>query len=189
MNIIRKIKGRLGIPIYAKSETEKVMHLCLPYCRGYGCDVGFGGFKIKPDAVGIDLPQPYTKVGKYKVDIACDLSKEKIPVPDNTYDYVYSSHLIEDFEDTTAILKEFCRVLKSGGNLILVFPDQLVYERYCFLKGEAPNPHHVHSNMGLGFMKGSFHELYKSHRIDSELLFESYCDVDYNCILIVKIYK
>jgi len=122
---LRKIGRKLGLGKRASSETAKVRHLVLEYCQGYGCDIGFGGDKVKKlDCIGIDYAQPYTTTGQDPVDIACDVMKEKIPVPDDTFDYVYSSHMIEDVEDTSSVLQEFIRILKPGGNLILVFPDQ-----------------------------------------------------------------
>src|SRR5688572_11733432 len=117
--LIRKIKRKLGLKETYPSETSKVRHLVVQYCQGYGCDVGFGGDKIVPDAVGIDLPQPYAHTGKDRVEIGCDVIHEEIPVADGTYDYVYTSHLIEDFEDTHAGLNKFIRILKHGGLLIL----------------------------------------------------------------------
>ena len=126
----RKIKGTLnkwfGIEFTYRSETSKVRKIVLPYCIGKGCDIGFGGDKVKlEDCDSIDFPSPYTKVGKAKVDIPCDVINNEIPVPDNTYDYVYTSHLIEDFVDTKNGLEKFIRILKNSGNLVLVFPDQL----------------------------------------------------------------
>lgn len=185
MNLIRKIKGKLGIGRYYRSETSKVRHLVLKYCNGLGCDVGFGGDKIKKDAIGVDLPIPYAKTGKDKVDIPCDLFAGPIPVPDSTYDYVYSSHLIEDFEDTGKILGEFIRILKPGGNLILVFPDQFQYSMHCLKKGEPPNPHHVHGGMGLFFMRREIIRL--PMNIKYRTLFESNCEIGYNVIIVLKI--
>ena len=47
----RKIKGTLskwfGIRFQHPSETAKVRNWVLPYCIGKGCDVGFGGDKVK----------------------------------------------------------------------------------------------------------------------------------------------
>lgn len=185
MNLIRKIKGKLGIGRYYTSETSKVRHLILKYCNGYGCDVGFGGTKVKKDAIGIDLPVPYAKTGKDKVDIPCDLISGPIPVAHNAYDYVYSSHLIEDFEDTTSILKEFIRILKPGGNLILVFPDQFQYHMHCLIRKEPPNPHHIHGGMGLFFMRRAISKLPMS--IKYKILFESNCEIGYNVIVVLKI--
>ncbi|MBU3714014.1 MAG: class I SAM-dependent methyltransferase [Ferruginibacter sp.] len=185
--LIRKIKSKIGILEVYVSETHKVRNLVLPYCTGHGCDIGFGGDKIKKtDCLGIDYAKPYAKTGHDKVDIACDISNEKIPVDDNTFDFVYSSHLIEDFEDTNRILIEFIRILQSGGNLILVFPDQQKYEQHCLKTGQPLNSHHVHADMGLNFIKN---EILEVKNIQYDILFESDCEIDYNVIIILKIHK
>lgn len=172
------------------SETSKVRHKVIKYCEGYGCDIGFGGDKIKKEnCVGIDMARPYAKTGDESVDIACWVGKEPIPVLDNTFDYVYSSHLIEDFGDTAAILKEFVRVLKHRGNLILVFPDQHKYEQHCKQTGQSLNKSHVHADMDLWFI---LDVLVKNRiaRMD-QLLY--YCEPvnkgDYNVIVVLKILK
>src|SRR5882757_135818 len=145
-----KIAKIFGVHKKYVSETSKVRDMVLQYCEGFGCDVGFGGDKIKKEhCLGIDLKNPYSNTKGEKVDIACDMGKESIPVADNYFDYVYSSHLIEDFEDTNRILADFVRVCKSGGNIILVFPDQQVYEKFCAATGQLVNVHHVHKNMGF----------------------------------------
>jgi predicted SAM-dependent methyltransferase len=183
--LIRKIKRKLGISERYPSETSKIRHLVLGYCEGYGCDIGFGGDKIKKtDCVGIDYAQPYTNTGKDPVDIACDVMNERIPVADDTFDYVYTSHLIEDFVDTQAGLKEFIRVLKPGGRLILVFPDQRKYEEYCRRTGQPLNMHHVHKDMGLAFMLDKMCEI---GGLEYELLYQNNCGIDYNVILILRI--
>jgi ubiquinone/menaquinone biosynthesis C-methylase UbiE len=185
--IYKKILRKLGYKPITQSETSKVRHLVINYCKGYGCDLGFGGDKIqKNNCDGIDYAVPYTKTGKDKVDIACNLFEEAIPVKDNTYDYVYSSHLIEDFKDTTAILTEFIRILKSGGDLVLVFPDQPKYAKHCIDTGQPVNQYHVHENMGLNFM---YECLNKIDSVNYQILFESNCDIDYNVVMVLKIHK
>ena len=187
MRIKDLIRKKLGLPIMYSSETSKVRHLVSQYCIGKGCDIGFGGDKImKDNCDGIDYENPYAYTGKDKVDIACKVGLEPLPVADNTYDYVYSSHLIEDFENTADILKDFIRVLKSGGNLILVFPDQVEYEKYCLKNGQTLNTHHVHKNMGLNFM---LEKIKAMAGITSEKLFFSNCEIDYNVIIAIKINK
>jgi SAM-dependent methyltransferase len=184
---LRKLARRLGFRRPHKSETAKVRHLVLDYCKGHGCDIGFGGDKIvKQDCIGIDYAQPYTATGQDAVDIACDVIREKIPVPDNTFDYVYSSHMIEDVEDTNAVLREFIRILKPGGNLILVFPDQSKYERHCRRTGQPLNMCHVHADMGLTFMHQRLNELAD---IRYTPLTESNCAIDYNVVMVLKIDK
>ncbi len=187
----RKIKGNLtkwfGIKFLYGSETNKVRHLVLPYCIGNGCDIGFGGDKIKKDNCdGIDFPQPYASAGKDKVDIGCDVINDEIPVADNTYDYVYTSHLIEDFVNTNDALKKFIRILKSNGNLVLVFPNQKKYEEICNKIGQPLNPYHVHADMGYTYMIDRLNEI---KNISYEILFSSDCIIDYNVIIVVKITK
>ena len=191
LTLERKIKGTLGrwfdIKFKGPSETSKVRHWVLPYCTGKGCDVGFGGDKImKVNCDGIDFAQPYTYTGKDKVDIACDVINNEIPVPDNKYDYVYTSHLIEDFVDTKDALKKFIRILKSGGNLILVFPDQPKYEVYCKEMGVPMNPYHIHADMGYNLMLTRMNEI---QGITYEILYSNNCEIDYNVVMILKITK
>ena len=185
--LIRKIKRKLGIKEMYQSETSRVRHLVLEYCNGLGCDIGFGGDKVKKqNCLGIDYPQPYAYTGKDKVDIACDVMNEKIPVADNHFDYVYTSHLIEDFVDTIAALKEFVRILKSEGNLILVFPDQVKYEEYCIKTGQPVNTHHVHKNMGYDYMIA---QLDKLENTKYQILYKSDREITYNVVIVAKIIK
>jgi SAM-dependent methyltransferase len=185
--LYKKIKRKLGLRERYSSETSKVRPLLISYCKGKGCDIGFGGDKIKKqDCVGIDYQKPYAYTGNDKVDIACDVMNEKIPVDDNTFDYVYTSHLIEDFIDTKYALEEFIRILKSGGHLILVFPDQKVYEEYCLRTGQSLNVHHVHREMGMEYMLAKLNSV---AGIKSELIFSSNCEIDYNVLLVLKIHK
>jgi SAM-dependent methyltransferase len=181
-----KILKKAGLIKSYRSETEKVREIVLPYCVGYGCDIGFGGDKIKKDAIGIDLPVPYTQTGSDVIDVSCDVINEEIPLPNDSFDYVYSSHLIEDLPDTISGLNKFIRILRSGGTLILVFPDQQVYEKICKRTGQPLNIHHKHADMGLNFMK----EKIKWANIKNyEIIKESNCDIDYNVVLVIKVFK
>lgn len=187
----RKIKGTLsrwfGIKFRGPSETSKVRHWVTPFCIGKGCDIGFGGDKImKVNCDGIDFEQPYTNTGRDKVDIACDVINNEIPVPDNTYDYVYTSHLIEDFADTKDALRKFIRILRNGGNLILVFPDQPKYEVYCREMGVPMNPYHVHADMGHDYMLARLQEI---PGIAYDIIYSNNCEIDYNVVMVLRIHK
>lgn len=173
-----------------EKETSSVKHIILPYIEKdcYGIDIGFGGDLIREDFVSCDLPVPYGDYEGYKIDIPCDVS-QGIPVKDNTFDVVYSSHLIEDFENTEEILKEFIRILKDQGTLILVFPDQKKYEENCKLHGTIPNAAHKIKDMGLLYVH------YKLLNLEENGIFDSFISImekevkPYNCIIITKIYK
>jgi ubiquinone/menaquinone biosynthesis C-methylase UbiE len=99
---------------------------------------------------------------------------------------VYTSHLIEDFENTGTGLKEFIRIVKPGGNLVLVFPDQQRYELQCKQTGQPLNTYHKHAEMGRNFM---LNELKKIHNITYKILFDSNCEIDYNVVLVLQIFK
>jgi|GEM_PF-2093975 len=47
---------------------------------------------------------------------------KEIPLEDASVDYLICSHILEHIHDITDILKEFNRVLKQGGELLLVAP-------------------------------------------------------------------
>ena len=98
----------------------------------------------------------------------------------------YSSHLIEDFEDTKHVLLDFIRVLKNNGNLILVFPDQRVYEKHCIKTGQPLNTYHIHQDMGMDYMLNVINSI---SNIKYELLLQNNCIVDYNVIIVLKITK
>lgn len=105
------------------SETSKCRARLAPYCAGYGIDAGFGGDPIVDHAIRIDRPRPYTDVGSASVQLGGNATRLEW-FRDGTLDFVYSSHLLEDFEDTESVLREWLRVLRPGGRLILFCPDE-----------------------------------------------------------------
>jgi predicted SAM-dependent methyltransferase len=134
------------------SETSKCRGRLAPYCTGYGLDIGPGGDPIVPSAIRVDLPQPYSHVGSMPVQLGGTATKLEW-FGDNVLDYVYSSHVLEDFQDTEAVLREWLRVLKPGGKLIIFCPDEQVYRDYCKRTGAPYNTCHVHADFSLNFVK------------------------------------
>lgn len=85
------------------------------YFSGYGLDLGYGGDKVVPNCYGWD-----------KEDGDAQYLNTII---DNKYDFVYSSHCLEHMIDVEISLKNWIRVLKQGGRLILYIPDRDLYEK------------------------------------------------------------
>jgi predicted SAM-dependent methyltransferase len=136
------------------SETSHARARLLPYCNGYGLDLGFGGDKIQPSAIGVDLPIPYTQVGKDPVQLGGD-ARHLIWFRDEVLDYVYSSHLLEDFpaNETRTVLVEWLRVLKVGGSLILYQPDEQVFRAHCKATGQPYNSSHSVPDFSLSWLR------------------------------------
>src|SRR5512137_2442781 len=107
------------------SETAKHRALFLPYCIGNGLDIGYGGDPIVDTAITLDQVNRYSFEGSKPQNLTADASSLYM-FTTNSLDYVYSSHCIEDFEDTGSVLAEWLRVVKRGGYLCLLFPDEVI---------------------------------------------------------------
>lgn len=51
-------------------------------------------------------------------------------VPNEYFDFVHSSHCLEHMVDVRAALRNWIRILKPGGYLIITVPDEYLYEHY-----------------------------------------------------------
>lgn len=123
------------------SETGKVKPNLTGYCKGIGLDIGCGLEKIVPSAIGIDYMRQYDRED-HPVSVAnfigswedyFNLHKDKV-------DYIYSSHLIEDYDDPYGIIVKWVNFIKKNGFLILVLPIETIYRQ----KGENCNSRHKH---------------------------------------------
>jgi 2-polyprenyl-3-methyl-5-hydroxy-6-metoxy-1,4-benzoquinol methylase len=95
-----------------------------------GCGAGYAMTKARDElgckVSGID-PEPGAHgVGRWgALDEQLDIRKanaEKIPFEEETFDVVYSSHVLEHVQDTSLSLSEMNRVLKDEGILIIGMP-------------------------------------------------------------------
>jgi len=124
------------------SETSKHRDWFLPYIQGYGMDIGFGGDAIVPHAITFDMPQPYTSVGASPQHLGGDC--RRLPLKSGVLDWLYNSHLIEDFtySDQIPMVQEWLRVLKDGGKLLILAPDQQRFLAHCAATGQSINEAH-----------------------------------------------
>lgn len=159
LDLVKKRKKSIldSIPKYKISETSKCRNSLAPYCQGNGLDIGFGGDPIKPNAICLDLPERYAKYGNSPQHLHGD-ARYLTWFRDNSLDYVFSSHVLEDFEDTLSVFKEWMRVIKPSGKLILFLPDEKTYRQFCVAKGRFPNSHHKHSDFSPEYMKAIIKE-------------------------------
>ncbi len=81
-------------------------------------DIGAGADPVTPDAVVFDQPQG-------------DANRITAFAP-GSFDCVYSSHCLEHMHDPAATLANWWSLVKPGGHLFLIVPDEDLYEQGVF---------------------------------------------------------
>jgi len=120
------------------NEAAKVKWDIVEYTAGRGLDLGCGLFKTFPHFIGVDNGHHW---GNQGVDVMVDTCEDLSIFADNSMDFVFSSHLLEHITDYEAALKEWWRVIKQDGHLILYLPHKAYYPNI----GETgANPDHKH---------------------------------------------
>lgn len=122
------------------------------WIQGNVLDLGSGGSPVVPWAIQVELPHEefnnYTAGSKPEVEPQWRGSAFDLPFKDGTVDTVFSSHLLEDFNDWTPILSEWTRVLKVGGHIVILIPDKTRWNE-ALKRGQPPNCAHMHEgNVG-----------------------------------------
>lgn len=91
------------------------------YMKGNGLDIGYSGYvpgtePILPTAIGVDTNYPgYNGI--------------TLPFANESQDYVYNSHCLEHISDYKSVIRDWYRVTKVGGYIIMVVPHQFLYEK------------------------------------------------------------
>ena len=148
------------------SETSKARHRLKQFCIGEGVDLGYGGDPIVPWAITIDSGDPSNFIGSHPLHLLSDATN-LYWFKDNVLDFVYSSHLLEDFtkEQIIKILKEWFRVLRIKGNLVLYLPNDALFKRHCENTGQVYNINHKESDFNLLFLKEILYTNFYGHYI------------------------
>ena len=102
----------------------------LQRCQGQRIlDVGCGRRKLS-GSVGIDRRRRQTVAAELQLDIDHDLLDFPWPIPDNSFDLVHCSHVLEHLPPTARVMEEIYRVLKPGGQAFIVCPHFSWVEAY-----------------------------------------------------------
>jgi SAM-dependent methyltransferase len=129
------------------SETAKYRHLTAHLCTGNGLDIGSGGDPVVPSAIQVELPPEqyaiYRSGDVHGAPIQWHGHCWNLPFKDGVLDYIYSSHLIEDFARDVwpALFREWARCLKYGGAMIILVPERERW-RAAIARGQTPNCSH-----------------------------------------------
>jgi predicted SAM-dependent methyltransferase len=90
-------------------------------CFGKGVDIGCGK---------IEWCLPCAR----PIDLTLDDGYDAMHLPDNDYDFIFSSHLLEHLPEPWATLDYWSSSLKTGGVMFLYLPDVMT---------ENANPYHL----------------------------------------------
>lgn len=129
------------------SETSRYRKFTQKHCEGCGVDIASNGDPVVPWAMNYELPEAefaiYNSGHKPLGPIQLSGDARKLPFNNDSLDFVYSSHLLEDYADWEPVLREWVRPLKPGGRLIVILPDK---ERWAaaMKRGQPPNDAHRH---------------------------------------------
>jgi hypothetical protein len=123
-------------------------------------ELGCGARKTVPQSIGVDRVkkgETIPHVGMIsQADIVCDVSG-RLPINDNVADVVICRHILEHCVNSVETIKEWSRILKVGGRMVIAAPNEHVAQ------GIPMNPEHLHGftpdslsslMMLLGFDKG-----------------------------------
>ncbi|HEU4620702.1 MAG TPA: methyltransferase domain-containing protein [Burkholderiaceae bacterium] len=97
------------------------------YFVGEGIDIGGA-----PDPLG-QYQQQFPRMGKVRIwDLADGDAQQMSGVPDASYDFVHSSHCLEHLRDPVEGLQNWFRIVKPGGHVTVLVPDEDLYEQGVF---------------------------------------------------------
>ncbi len=136
-------KKLLGFLIYFHPLQKVAIDLSVMYLRsnlkGYLLDVGCGsGNRLKLlqqlgwDVEGVDLDPMAVQQAEDK-GLRVRFGKlEQQKYPDNHFDVITMSHIIEHVQDPLTLLAECYRILKPGGEIVIVTPNAESWGHHIF---------------------------------------------------------
>lgn len=83
-------------------------------------DLGIQGYGIEPSMEAIQLGNQAWQSDQIRV---AQTVGEALPFPNESFDLIFSSNVLEHTQDPAKVIAESLRVLKSGGYLQFVFPN------------------------------------------------------------------
>ena len=97
------------------------------WAQGLGLEIGCGMNRFSHTVLAIDRSK------ESEADIIIDANK--LPFADRTFDFIFSSHCLKDFSEPLLVFKEWLRVIKPMGFLLLLLPDMDTIENWGDVAG------------------------------------------------------
>jgi ADP-heptose:LPS heptosyltransferase/predicted SAM-dependent methyltransferase len=110
------------------NEAAKVRFDIVPFFGNSNLDLGCGAHKVWPNFVGIDNGVDRELFGRQmKPDMVVGTCERLTMFADGAIDCVFSAHLLEHIEDFEGALREWWRLVRPGGHLVLYLPHRDLY--------------------------------------------------------------
>lgn len=184
---------------------EKAVEKSVEILREFGSGKAKGTKKIELKKLNLgcgDALKPgYLNADKYDRRAEVNFDAKEIPYEDETFDEVYSSHLLEHFNkfDVPIVLSECYRVLKYDGKLVFEVPD-FEWALKTFL-GKPENEKwdfHIDTIFGLQINEGEQHKIgFTRKKLEGLLYAAGFKDIkmkdvwshDQQCIIVEAVKK
>ncbi len=93
----------------------------------YGCSWGYGVWQFQRagfEAIGFDISKPRALFGMEKLGAKVISSQTELDsVPSSSFDVIFSNHVLEHLPHLFSVFKEFERLLKEDGLIIIFVPN------------------------------------------------------------------
>jgi SAM-dependent methyltransferase len=122
-------------------------HVVNKYCVGQGLEIGAGKYPYCDRRMTKFLDKHTDNAdGTPRPDILSDFNN--IPYENGTLDFIFASHVLEHAQNTILTLKEWARVIKPGGVIVLVLPHaDRTFDRH---RARTTLDHHIRDYETLG---------------------------------------
>lgn len=125
------------------NEAAKIAWEIVKWTRGRGLDIGAGMYRTFPHFITVDNNADARLFGHQmpRPDLFTEDAAKLDMVASESMDFVFSSHLLEHVPEEAVVktLKEWWRVMRLRGYLVLYLPDA---EEYPKVGEEGANPDH-----------------------------------------------
>jgi ADP-heptose:LPS heptosyltransferase len=125
-----------------QNESGKIKWEIVPWTRGRGLDLGCSVYKTFPHFIGVDNCIDNTIFGHNIVpDVKVETCEKLDLFASGSMDFIFSSHMLEHipYDKCEAALKEWWRLMKRDGYLVIYVPDE---DEYPKVGEDGANPDH-----------------------------------------------
>ena len=141
--MLRKIAARMH-------SRGIFQHLDVDGCKNIveiGCNAGYMIDELKHRSrhvYGVDIDKNVVYQAKLRNHDVFVCDAENMAIPDGFFDAVVSVHVIEHIVDIAQAIREFARILKPDGLMILIYPFEPIAGITCIPFAPLSNKCHVH---------------------------------------------